>query len=872
MGNFPISVYLTLSGCNNIIVSLGEKGIIEIPIKSIKLSFFDQFITQDITVYDFLNFSINIKAQLESKITTETFHNCDCSWEKYLERNKIDHHFVKPPEYENAYNLLEKNNCLWCYNKSCSGKTYLGIFTVDKFDNSRFVYNPVYNYSCTFEFVVLLICFGRDVTLLIDDLHCQPEKAYQIIELIIEHHEKFSARNLRVFIISWSDLYLQHTKMVKGIIKTVRIEPSRFVYLLQNRIPENKRNVVLTLANDNIALLDAARKIIDQGINIRKSNLHEKLFNYFVPTFESIDLKTLYVTAVLGTYDFETPIGFLKKWADTNTVISFSELPTAKNDINNFFLGHRLISEFICDYIENKYPNHTSEVEKIILEFLDYIDPKKLWLTLSQILGNEKESASGQFVPMWKLLTKIEEEIIRQNQIDPTWDRTPSSMYFVIKSLRLLGQTNENTQTLNKLVSKIQSHDKRIIVDLSYFQTSYDFKKIKEKMIFEDETNDNLPPDLERGHDIDDAIMHLNWFLGLVAGLKIELRDNGYEKLHEDVISHIFENQLDSGAWYPQRVPWVTARILIGLSESGYSIENKTIKKAVDYLLHQLHHNGYWDARTGGWNASLETTALCIEALTACRFIISENQKTKKALDFLNKSRQKWMKKDNELDGATTACTIIKTIGPDFELLEYIQKLSFRNIHELITKTSEVDYETEQSCKPAQIGYYIIDLGWFLLKSDLPGLLKNFIRRSQKTMKKIFISYTYDSANHGKRVKKIADYLLGKGYDLEFDEYAPFGENIVTFMEKIAEVDIVLLIGTRGYVKKTKLQKGGGYYEKDLLSLEKMKGRSNKIIPISLAESFEAGVPLPFQNNKGLHFKRVDSSCLKKIEQAILSI
>lgn len=361
---------------------------------------------------------------------------------------------------------------------------------------------------------------------------------------------------------------------------------------------------------------------------------------------------------------------------------------------------------------------------------------------------------------------------------------------------------------------------------------------------------------------------------GLLIGLKDVLINYGYNELIQAVEKDLIRSQNKDGYWYPKRVPWVTARILIGLSKAGYNYNHSLIKKGINYLLSAIE-NDSWVAHTGGWNNEYETSSLCLEAIINCGFpYIDDNKEIQKVITFLENEKTSWMSENNEIDGATTACSLFKILGSSDYLLSYLHELTDRKIHSIVN--NELDYNNDQSCETTQIAYYVMDLCWYILRINMKDILDSFINRSNQEKstikesekmksKKIFISYSEDSKYHIKKVAKIAHYLKNQGFTVYFYNDEKLGTSNFEFMQKITESDLILIIGTKKYKQKVLNNKSGGvWFETGILCQEYMNQNYNKIIPISLDEFDESFAP-PFSLNKGIRVKRVDDRFLKKL-------
>lgn len=79
------------------------------------------------------------------------------SWKRFIERigYKEDDFFISDETYT-ARKIIDEENILWCYNKSCTGKTFLGIYTLTYCNYSKFVYNPSVENTCDINFLKIL--------------------------------------------------------------------------------------------------------------------------------------------------------------------------------------------------------------------------------------------------------------------------------------------------------------------------------------------------------------------------------------------------------------------------------------------------------------------------------------------------------------------------------------------------------------------------------------------------------------------------------------------------------------------------------------------------------------------------------------------
>ena len=113
-------------------------------------------------------------------------------------------------------------------------------------------------------------------------------------------------------------------------------------------------------------------------------------------------------------------------------------------------------------------------------------------------------------------------------------------------------------------------------------------------------------------------------------------------------------------------------------------------------------------------------------------------------------------------------------------------------------------------------------------------------------MKKVFISYSWDSDDHKKWVRDLATRLRSDGIDVTLDQWhlVP-GDQLPEFMERaIRESDYVLIVCTHKYKDRSDKRQGGVGYEGDIITAEFMTTRNQrKFIPLLRQQSWHDSAP-----------------------------
>ncbi len=115
-----------------------------------------------------------------------------------------------------------------------------------------------------------------------------------------------------------------------------------------------------------------------------------------------------------------------------------------------------------------------------------------------------------------------------------------------------------------------------------------------------------------------------------------------------------------------------------------------------------------------------------------------------------------------------------------------------------------------------------------------------------------FISYAYDSPEHQRWVRQLADDLMSRyGVPVLLDQYElEAGHELTYFMESALErADKVLVILTPGYKNKAGDRQGGAGFEYSMISKEMMATQvsGDKFIPVLRAGQLEEAAPLYVQ-------------------------
>lgn len=114
------------------------------------------------------------------------------------------------------------------------------------------------------------------------------------------------------------------------------------------------------------------------------------------------------------------------------------------------------------------------------------------------------------------------------------------------------------------------------------------------------------------------------------------------------------------------------------------------------------------------------------------------------------------------------------------------------------------------------------------------------------TVPNVFISYSWDNDTHREWVRNLSKRLRSDGANVTLDQWdlSP-GDQMTRFMETaVIENDLVLIICTPRYKKKSDLRSGGVGYEGDIMTAEVLSTQNHrKFIPILRSGLWEEAAP-----------------------------
>ena len=450
-------------------------------------------------------------------------------------------------------------------------------------------------------------------------------------------------------------------------------------------------------------------------------------------------IELLYVLSSLSQFEIDT----YKDYAITYDNTSFTYLLKIKciRSNNNYLsVGHRTLAKLLILYLQDVKKNIIYRLPKstqIAVKYLKTASPSQIVATLERLdvagLAYSKTDQHGAtfLARAWESLTILVNYVSRETATDPTWRNNTGSAVFAAIALISIGN-QEYINILKHLYNKwnIDGVNDLPTPNDPIPTEHFDFLEIKKTMEKEESNIGKTFKNEDKAENIDFSRMHYTWVLGLLLGVAGYKPSNNME-VEEKLLNLAKRAQNPDGSFYPARVPWVTARVLIGLASVGESIRSSNVvKNACEWLCRSYptgpYKFGTWEPGTGAWNTILETTAMCVNALIRCG-VPSTDSHVKAGISYLKGKKSVWAMQGKEIDGAFAVETILAVEGiwrnVDTELNMLLSWIQQRGAWE----GNVVEFSNEshdQSCKISQISSSLIRIVWDTVRRELPLLLE----------------------------------------------------------------------------------------------------------------------------------------------------
>jgi len=600
----------------------------------------------------------------------------------------------------------------------------------------------------------------RPDLLIVDDLQSNPSAARYVLACGNLFRRATTARQVPILTSAWPDFAKEAAVWHERCFQ-VAVQPSQVRDVIIRRdgagvSGEILAGLVRRLGDDLVLLRLSVKQAAIAGVSPPLRKVAEELWKdrtaglaIAVGVAERVAL----VAGTLGRYDIPSPAKFLGHEArvEDRDLDELTRKGLLRRQGGMFSMGHRSLCALISDWLGRKdcwkLLSELGGPRKADVVVLDYLRSLKSGLTVDSLRALQARAGlkdrprlndrAAAVLSIWQAFDAIVEKIESQQQKDSTWNETPSSAMFAILALSEVGKPELARDSLRFLREHWSISNGQIVVTTAGLNTRADFAGIQIEMSKEDARQPSTAVISQPAATLDVERFHQTWFLGLVLCAEAAAREPGVDL--DRLVSLVEASQLkESGAFYPARVPWCTARVLLGLAACGRTVHNSAcVEQAANWLLRPISNggplrDGAWDGGTGIWNSRLETTAMVLLALSAVGFDVSD-KRLGKAKDFLLSARQDWTKAGMELPGVIAIQAYLETGGAWEDVVHEAQSLSSwargKALWEGATLTQ--DAQLEQSCLVAQVAAHLVSIGWTAVRSDLPAFLDSLTTPEQ---------------------------------------------------------------------------------------------------------------------------------------------
>jgi hypothetical protein len=663
---------------------------------------------------------------------------------------------IPHPELESVVgNLQREFDCLLS-GASSSGKTVLGLEAAERLllngNSARYI-----NLGTTKSPPVGLVDelwanpaeYPHLSLTVIDDLQSNPQLARYVLACS-DAAKRVCEPGAVHLAICWADYASEAMAWFAGArhfgLKSGQLAPA-LVARYAGEITRERLDRIVSLVGDDLLLLGL---VLEQAKSSGVANLGEVAAHIWRLRTDGAEIPDAemrrigLVTGSLGRYDIATPIQFLVHEADASEqsvqVLIATGLLRRRADL--VLLGHRSLCALLADWLEEEGAwadleerHSVGDPLQVVHDYLRSLSPGDTVAALRALQAragfrstSHMNRRATALASIWSAFNAVAERIEQQQSTDPTWGTNPASAMFSTAALIETGKAQQAKASLEFLRRHWHLDAGEFRIDARDLSTADDFDEIGKRMADEDHLLPALQPGQQSASRIDVSRFHSTWVMGLILCAE-GATDGNYVPL--DVLACAAESAaLPNGAFYPERVPWCSARVLIGLAACGRRESSSgAVRKAVDWMLSSAdeggaQREGVWHSGTGSWNTQLETTCMVLVALAAVGHDLSDSR-MRTAREFVESQRFQWTAPGYEVDGAFAIQAFLDTGGEWARVVPEAQQLAQWVQAEALWRglTRSSKESLQQSCTVAQIASQLINIGWTAIRSDLPDFL-----------------------------------------------------------------------------------------------------------------------------------------------------
>lgn len=444
-------------------------------------------------------------------------------------------------------------------------------------------------------------------------------------------------------------------------------------------------------------------------------------------------LALLYEIAVLGQFEVEVA----RTYAGRNNPKALQELIDLKViRLSGSFVtvGHKTLAALVAAYAGAQLGDVPGPV-KVVVDYLKAAGDAQLVATLERLdlvklsRTSKDQHGSAFLANAWQSARALTRYVAHQTRSDPTWGDNLASAIFAAEPLARF-----DGEAWHRIADYVHNrwevpHDSPLPRPVDQASAErIDFDEIARRMADEDSRRGSGMA-ITAADKIDLDLTHRTWVLGLLLGFEASAPQPDATRIH-DLVMRAAAIQEPEGFFYPARIPWVTARVLLGLAAAGESIHtSQTVRDACDWLCRPYPHGpcqfGVWESGTGTWNTPTMTSAMCLLALVKSGMALGDPI-VRSANAYLSGKRDTWRDVGRELDAAEVLQVLLISgnhwTSVRNDLVRLLQWARDREAWSTaLASAAEVQ---DESSKVPSIAGSLIRLVWTILNSDISLLME----------------------------------------------------------------------------------------------------------------------------------------------------
>jgi hypothetical protein len=617
----------------------------------------------------------------------------------------------------------------------------------------------------------------KPIVLFIDDAQANPLEASRISHLqsIVSHTD---ALRFSVVVLAWASARQSVEALwPEGI--HINVNPDRVLReitgtSLSNFSAYDRQQLEHFVNGDLVAVTVAVafmrrEKRFPTGDELASEALRELIGEQLL---DDKSAEILYRTAALSQFEIDVSAAHLEQLSAevVQTLVSRRALRRSGAYLS---IGHRSSARLLLRALATRFPTLATRLPdpgKLAVGYLRTTDTTQLVTTLERLdiarlqASHFDQHGTKFLVRLWGTFQLLLRALDKAGSNDPTWSDDTGSSAIASRILGEFGFASAARAVEHQRDRwRFAESDSVPIPVPPPPNERKDFEEIKRCMI-EEEAGSGLPAYAELAEAIDFDRMHRTWVLGFLLGTEAGASDHSTVRL-ATLKSIAKKAQLHGGGYYPLRVPWVTARVLIGLAQTGETIDSsETIRNACNWLLSEAPAGpcsfGAWHPHTGVWNTVVGTTAMCLNALVRCG-VRTDNSTVDLAINYLLDGRSQWSRVGKEIDCAFALEAFLLTGAPwrDFssELIRLIDWAHDPTIWQ--TVVLDAAQAKDESLKIPLIASSLAGIIWSIVKAELPLLLEDLATGALLPDSLSYSAYREEVQNLLRRLEEVKSHI-----------------------------------------------------------------------------------------------------------------